>query len=204
MAPYDTAKEIFRRAYSPEALRLQPLSDWLGGFLLPVLVAEYFAELGPVDVWIRGYGNPYFLPSLSGLWHYQAGYRYHPDTHERFADWDDDWLVIADQGADPFIFSRTSTVVLHAYHGEGVWEPTEIFACLEEMATTLAIIGDIVESAGPTLTDDASMIFPRYQQDACTRIGKHLHSAERADALLKRLGWRRNDNFVAVLLCSIA
>ena len=106
MAPYDTAKEIFRRAFPSEVLRLQPPSDWLGEFPLPVLVAEYFAELGPVDVWIRGYGNPYFLPSLSGLWHYQAGYRRHPDTRECFPDWDDDWLVIADQGADPFIFSQ--------------------------------------------------------------------------------------------------
>ena len=91
MAPYDTAKEIFRRAFPSEVLRLQPPSDWLGEFPLPVLVAEYFAELGPVDVWIRGYGNPYFLPSLSGLWHYQAG---HPDTRERFSDGHDDWLAI--------------------------------------------------------------------------------------------------------------
>ncbi len=72
MTPYDTAKEIFRRAFPSEVLRPQLASDWLGEFLLPEPVAEYFAELGPVDVWIRGYGNPYFLPSLSGLWHYQA------------------------------------------------------------------------------------------------------------------------------------
>jgi hypothetical protein len=64
-----------------------------------------------------------------------------------------------------------------------------MFAGLEEMATTFAIIGDIVESAGAMLTDGASMIFPRYQQDAWTRIGTHLHSTERADALLRRLGW---------------
>ena len=37
-----------------------------------------------------GYAR-YFLPSLSGLWHYQAG---HPDTRERFSDGHDDWLAI--------------------------------------------------------------------------------------------------------------
>jgi len=64
-----------------------------------------------------------------------------------------------------------------------------MFACLEEMAATFAIIGDIAESAGPILTGDASMIFPRYQQGARTRIGRRLHSTERADAILQRLGW---------------
>jgi hypothetical protein len=188
MALYDTAKEIFKRAFPSEVLRPQPPSDWLGEFPLPLMVTGYFAELGPLDVWVEGYGNPYFLPSLSALWHYQAGYRFHPDTRERFPDWDDDWLVIADEGGDPFIVSRASAVVLHAFHGEGSWEPVEMFACLEEMATTLAIIGDIVQ-AGRMLTDDASTIFPRHQQYARARIGRHLNSIERADAILLRLGW---------------
>jgi hypothetical protein len=189
MAPYDTAKEIFSRTFPSELFRLQPPSDWLGEFPLPDLVAQYFAELGPVDVWIRGYGNPYFLPSLSGLWLFQSGYRYHPDTGERFSDWDDDWLVIADEGGDAFIFSRISAVILHAYHGEGIWKPAVMFAGLAEMVTTFAIIGEIVESAGQMLIDDASMIFPRFQRDARTRIGEYLDSTERADALLQRLGW---------------
>jgi len=189
MAPYETAKEILRRAFPSRVLRVQPPSDWLGEFPLPKQVAAYFAELGPVDVWIQGYGNPYFLPSLSGLWRHQAGYRYDPDTRERFPHWDDDWLVIADEGADPFIFSRASAAILHAYHGQGIWDPVEMFVCLEEMVTTFSIMGDIVESAGPAFTDDASMIFPRYLQEARTRIGRHLHSTERGDAVLQRLGW---------------
>lgn len=72
MAPYDTAKEIFGRAFPSEVLRLQPPNDWLGEFPLPLMVTKYFAEFGPVDIWIEGYGNHYFLPSLSRLWHYQA------------------------------------------------------------------------------------------------------------------------------------
>ena len=189
MAPYDMAREIFTRALPSEVFRPQPRSDWQGEFPLPHPVAEYFAELGPVDVWIRGYGNPYFLPSLSGLWSFQAGYRYHPDTHARFSDWDDDWLVVADEGGDPFIFSRASHAVLHAYHGAGVWEPIVLFGDLAEMVTTFAVIGDIVVSAGRLFTDDASVILPHHHDDARKRVAARLHSIERADAVLQRLGW---------------
>jgi hypothetical protein len=189
MASYDTAREILIRAFPNEVFRPQPSGDWQGEFPLPDPVAEYFAELGPVDAWIPGYGNPYFLPSLAGLWGFQAGYRYHPDTHRPFSDWDDDWLVVADEGGDPFIFSRASFAVLHAYHGSGVWEPAVLFNDLAEMVTSVAIIGDIVQSAGQLLTDDDSIILPHHQDDARKRIGDYLHSMERADILLQRLGW---------------
>jgi hypothetical protein len=189
MARYDTAREIFSRALLSAVFQPQSSGDWRGEFPLPDPLTEYFAQLGPVDVWVDSYGNPYFLPSLAGLWSFQAGYRYHPDTHERFPDWEDDWLVVADEGGDPFIFSRASSAVLHAYHGAGVWEPAVLFDDLEEMATTLAIIGDIVASAGLRLADDDSIIRPHHLNDARRRLGAHLHSIERADAVLQRLGW---------------
>jgi hypothetical protein len=189
MASYDIAREILRRADPKAVFRPQARTDWLGEFPLPDAVAEYFSEFGPVDVTITAYGNPYFLPSLSQLWKIQSGYRYHPKTHERFIDWDDDWLMIAEEGGDPFIFSRISTVILHAYHGEGVWEPTPMFDSLVEMVTTFAIVGDIVASAGQSLTDDDSAILPRYQKEARTRLGDLLGSHERADTLISNLGW---------------
>jgi hypothetical protein len=189
MAAYDTAKELLSRADPTAVFRSQPAADWQGEFPLPSAVAEYFTQLGPVDVWIRGYGNPYFLPSLSKLWEHQTGYRTHGFTHERIADWDDDWLMIADEGGDPFIFSRASGGILHAYHGEGVWEPTQMFDSLVEMATTLAIIGDIVSTAGRELTDSDSLILPRYREKARMRVGKFLSSDERAGTILSCLGW---------------
>src|SRR5438309_2976793 len=97
MASYNTAKEILRRAYPAAIFRPQAGTDWQGEFPISDAVAEYFRDFGPVDVTIDGYGNPYFLPSLSHLWTFQAGYRYHPETHERFAEWEYDWLVIADE-----------------------------------------------------------------------------------------------------------
>ena len=179
-------RKIFIRAFPSQIFRQQASSDWQGEFPLPHPVAEFYVELGPSDAWIQAYGNPYFLPCLSRLWNYQAGYRYNPDTHEPLSGWDDDWLAIADQGYAVFIFSRASAVILHAYHG-GPWRPEVVFRELSEMVTIFAILGDIVESAGQMLTDDTSIILPRYREEAHRRIGKHLQSTARADALLRRL-----------------
>jgi len=142
-----------------------------------------------VDVRIRNYGNPYFLPSLAKLWAHQTGYRTHGFTHERLHDWDEDWIVVADEGGDPFIFSRSTGNILHAYHGEGVWKPTLMFDSLVEMVTTFGNIGDIVTSAGEALVDDDSLILRRYREAARMRIGDFLHSHERADTLVSSLGW---------------
>lgn len=189
MASYDTAKQILTRALPSAVLRPQPRSDWRGDFPLPDAVAEYFTEFGPVDVTIDGYGNPYFLPSLSQLWEHQLGYRFHGRTRERIPDWDDDWLVVADEGADPFIFSRSRGVILHAYHGGGVWEPEQMFGDLAEMVTTFAIIGDIVSAAGAGLTDADAMIHDSYREEARARITEAVGSPERAYALVSSLGW---------------
>jgi hypothetical protein len=189
MASYDVARELLSRALPSESFQPQASSHWQGEFPLPDPVAEYFAEFGPVDVWIRGYGNPFFLPSLAQLWCFQAGYRYHAETHERFSSWDDDWLVVADEGGDPFILSRASHAVLRAYHGAGVWEPVVLFGDLAQMANIFAIIGDIAASAGLLLTDEASIILPRYLDEAHRRIAEYLHSIERAAAILQRVGW---------------
>src|SRR5687767_3387117 len=94
MPPYDVAKASLLRSCPSAVFRSQPASDWRGEFPLPDAVADYFANFGPVDLSIDSSANPYFLPSLSKLWEYQAGYRYHGDTGERFPEWDDDWLVI--------------------------------------------------------------------------------------------------------------
>jgi hypothetical protein len=188
MPLYDIAKEILQRVYPDAVIRPQPSTDWLGEFPLPVPVVEYFSKLGPVAVEIAGYGNSYFLPSLTHLWAFQAGYRYHPKTNERFTGWDDDWLVIAEEGGDPFIFSRKSGIVIHAFHGDGVWEPEEMFASLSEMAVTFAILGEIVVSAGQSLTDDDSMILEKYRNEAQSRVAEYTGS-DRALSVLSDLGW---------------
>jgi hypothetical protein len=187
VSAYDTARSILRRLPNV-VLRPQSVSDWAGEYPLPSAVAEYYTNLGPVDVWLEGYGNPYSLPSLSRLWSHQIGYRTQGITGEQLPDWDDDWLVIADQGGDPFIFSRSTGRILHAYHGEGVWEPDQIFEGLSEMATSLAILGEIVESAGQGFTDENSLIRPQFREEARARI-LAFAGPSRADEIVACLGW---------------
>jgi hypothetical protein len=187
VSAYDTAKLILTRL--PGAvLRPQPPADWTGAYPMPSAVAEYYAELGPVDVSIENYGNPYLLPSFSHLWEHQVGYRTHGISGERLSDWDDDWLVIADQGGDPFIFSRSTGSILHAYHGEGVWEPRQYFDSLHEMVTCFAILGEIVDSAGGDFTDEECLIRPHFREAARARV-LAFAGPSRVDEIVANLGW---------------
>ena len=127
-------------------LKSQPIEDWSGDFELPPSVADFYHEVGPVNVAIETGGNPIVLPRLSKLWKLQDGYRFVGRKRQREQSWDEDWLVIADQGADPFIFSRETGGVSLAEHGEGTWEPVPLFPNLNAMAACLGLIGSWVDS----------------------------------------------------------
>ena len=98
--------------------------------------------------------------------------------------------MVGDEGGDPFIFSRERGVVLRAYHGEGKWEPQELFRGLPETVTTLAILGEIVTTAGASLTDEDCLIQTRYLEEAQSRLTPVAGSPERATAILAALGWQ--------------
>ncbi len=59
------------------------------------------------------------------------------------------------------------------------------------MATTLAILGEIVITAGTSLTDEDCLIQVHYLESAQTRLTPVAGSGERAAALLGALGWQR-------------
>jgi hypothetical protein len=167
----------------------QPPSDWTGPFPIPPAVERFYREVGPLNVTIKAHGNPYLLPSLAGLWELQAGYRWNGLSGEPIEDWKNDWLVVAYEGGDPFIFTRSSGMVLHAYHGEGEWDATEMFPDLNTMAACLAQIGAIVLQAGPAYMDEDFSIRPTYRALASARLEELLGSKPEADAVLGVLGW---------------
>lgn len=189
MPQYDLAKQIFSRAFPDQQLMPQPAELWRGDFPLPHPVAQYYREFGAAEVEITGYGNSFFLPSLARLWEYQVGYRIHGWTGEREEEWDDDWLVIADSGADPFIYSRNSGKILFAMHGAGEWRTLELFADLPQMVTALAVLGEAVKIAGDDLTNEDDSLSQSFIQTATEKLSGILGSEDQVALLLKELGW---------------
>lgn len=171
-------------------VRPQPPSDWTGAFPIPPDVERFYREIGPANVTIEAHGNPYFLPSLGDLWQFQAGYRWNGLSGEPIEDWPDDWIVVADEGGDPFIFVRSSGEVLHAYDGEGEWDAREMFPDLNTMAASLAQIGGIVLEAGNEYLEEDCSIRPKYRALASARLQELLGSKPDAEAVLEVLGWR--------------
>jgi len=170
-------------------VRPQPPTDWTGSFPIPPAIERFYREVGPANITIESHGNPYFLPSLADLWQFQAGYRWNGLSSEPTEDWKDDWLVVADEGGDPFILERTSGVVLHAYHGEGKWDAGEMFPDINTMATCLAQIGAIVSEAGDAFMEADCSVRPEFRQLALARLQELLGSESDVESVLSVLGW---------------
>ena len=97
--------------------------------------------------------------------------------------------MVADEGGDPFIFVRSSGVVLHAYHGEGQWDAGEIFPDLNTMAACLSQIGGMVLEDGSEYMEEDYSIRPKYRALASARLHELLGSEPDAKAVLGVLGW---------------
>lgn len=185
---YELARAACRAIGSCE-LKSQPTTDWTGELALPAPLAEYYRDFGPMDLTLKAYGNPYFLPALENLWAHQRGYRWTVSSsgsaldRPRHENWDDDWLVVADEGGDPFILSRSTGRVLRADHGRGSWEPGEIFESVEQMAAVLTAIGSVCASAGMDLTGDDCFIRPRWRAFLEADLDDALGSSGGADML---------------------
>ncbi|MDF5921257.1 hypothetical protein P4133_22750 [Pseudomonas aeruginosa] len=122
-------------------------------------------------------GNPFFLPSLARLWQRQAGYRWHGISGERLSGWQDDWLVVADQGADPFILETGSGRILFDLHGGRGWDPAPCFDDLWQMAASLACFGEVWSGAGEDILLDDCSVAPRYRQQLVDELQPILGSA---------------------------
>jgi hypothetical protein len=167
----------------------RPADDWTGDVTLPPDIETFFQDVGPVDITIQSYGNPYFLPRLSRLWQFQAGYRWNGLTGETIADWDPNWLVVADEGGDAFIYSVSGRSVLFAVHGAGRWEPEPLFADLNTMGACLAHLGTVRVEAGKDFTDKDSRIRLEHLGHARDELYQLLGSMSETDAVLGILGW---------------
>ena len=167
----------------------QSPADWTGSFAIPPAVERFYREVGPANITIKVHGSQYFLPSLAALWKFQAGYRWNGLSSEPIEDWNDDWLVVADDGCDPFIFARSSGVVLHAYHGEGERDAREMFPDLNTMAACLAQLGAIVLESRDEYMEEDCFIRPAFRALALARLEELLGSKLDAQAVLCVVAW---------------
>jgi len=160
-----------------------------GRFLCPKRLRIIMRRSGRLNWRSGGYGNPWYVPSLAELWDLQAGYRYNAETNERDDEWKDNWLVVAYDGGDPFIFDTNAEIILHDLHGQGVWDPKPIFEDLCEMISVFAVLGGISSRAGERLTDDDG-VSPQCLHQASSALQTILGDQGRAMTTLERLGWQ--------------
>ncbi len=155
----------------------------------PAELERFYREVGPLDCTLESAGNPFFLPSLARLWQRQAGYRWHGISGERLSGWQDDWLVVADQGADPFILETGSGRILFDLHGGRGWDPAPCFDDLWQMAASLVCFGEVWSGAGEDILLDDCSVAPRYRQQLVDELQPILGSRQRAEDLADEFGW---------------
>ncbi len=169
--------------------RSQSLSEWRGSIDLPKPVQKFYDEIGPLDIYIRGYGNDFYVPSLAGLWLLQEGYRWNSLSGEPVSEWNADWLVLVTEGCDPFIVKGQSGTIWFANHGEGEWSFSEYFSDINTMVACIAQLGIIAISAGDDLTDEYSVIKEEHFELAELKLSHILKSQEKARDTIGLLGW---------------
>jgi hypothetical protein len=124
--------------------RQEPI-EWGGESPLAPPLARFYREVGPEWIEIDTAGLPFLFFPLERLWDEQAGYRWNRSTGARLVDWNEEWTVVAKQGADPFILDANTGQVLTAPGDDG-WEdrlddPEPTFDSLEQMTLALAATG---------------------------------------------------------------
>ena len=166
----------------------QDAADWTGPILLPEPIVEFYRNVGPLDIEIVGYGNPSFIPSLATLWDRQAGYRWDGISGAPIDDWNPDWFVVVDEGADPYIFDASPGRILFAQHGCGEWDAGEIYPDLSTMAACIAAIGTVILDADE-FTDDDGMVHPECREQAIALLTEILGDELEAETIVEAAGW---------------
>jgi hypothetical protein len=174
------------------ALKSQHSDDWQGGIALPEVLAEFYAHIGPMGSTIGVGGNPITIPSLQALWGIQEGYRWHGHTGERLNDWLDDWLVIAQEGGNPFILEISSGKILFDLTG-GKWTPKPVAPDLFSAIAAFAIIANVRSSLENGGMDDDCQSTDEYR----ARVVEHLstHFGSKANALHFLNTWGADGEF---------
>jgi len=160
VAPFDRLRPLL----APWGhLQPEPASDWQGPFPLPAIVEAFYREVGPwgetwhasvgpVGLAINAGGNPVDVPPLHKLWARQDGYAWSRNPDNPIKGWPAHWLVIAQEGANPFILDRNDGSVWFDMAGRGNFNDPNRFA--DDLPTALGAIATVANALA-ALGDDA-------------------------------------------------
>ncbi|MDO5633965.1 MAG: hypothetical protein Q4G34_03710 [Micrococcus sp.] len=171
--------------------RQEPI-EWAAEDPLDPQLAEYYRTVGPEWVEIDTIGLPFLFFPLERLWDEQADYRWSRRTGARLVDWNEDWTVVAKQGADPFIFEASTGAVLTA-PGEDGWEdrldePEPTFTSLPELTLALCSIGAAWARFDDPFTADFS-IRPEVTAAVVSELEAVLGDHARAVTVARKVGY---------------
>lgn len=171
--------------------RQEPI-EWAAEEPLAGDLADFYRYVGPEWLEVDTLGLPVLFFPLDRLWDEQAGYRWNHRTGALLVDWNEDWTVIAKQGADPFIHEATTGHVLMA-PGEDGWEdradePEAVFRDVTEMARALGAVGAAWARFDDPFTQDWHLR-AEVVDAVVAEVQAVLGSQERAADLARRLGY---------------
>ncbi|MGE8704168.1 MAG: SUKH-4 family immunity protein [Achromobacter sp.] len=174
-------------------LRPQPRDAWQGDIALPQVLADFYDQVGPWGATYHQNVGPVGItlsetnisfPPLYKLWDRQAGYRWDASNGERVTEWQDNWLVIADQNADPFILDTETGEILYAMHGTGAWDADVVAPDLPTFASALAAVGVVCLEADEDLRNDDWEIKPEHRARALQALTTVLGDPVEAECFL--------------------
>lgn len=97
----------------------------------PESLKDYLFNFAPKErFYFNSVGNPIEIYGVNQLKFRQDGYNYNSVTNQEIEDWNSNYFILADEGADPIIIDleEDSGTVCRFLHGQGDWETGETLA----------------------------------------------------------------------------
>ncbi|MDQ1163919.1 SMI1/KNR4 family protein [Flavobacterium sp. SORGH_AS_0622] len=92
---------------------------------LPHNLKDYISNFAPLkDFYFSTVGNPMCIYGVENLKYKQDGYNYNSIKNTEIGDWNKNFFIFADEGADPVIvdFEDLENGIQKLMHGAGNWE----------------------------------------------------------------------------------
>lgn len=101
-------------------------------------------------------GNPIQLYEPEEIVEVQVNFSHDLESMQSNPEWQNDWIVIADNGLNPFILDKKKENLYHVWHGQGAINLREIAPSLEGFIETLNVLCEVcyLKYEGQFLNDE--------------------------------------------------